>query len=82
MIIIGNTHELKCQTKYYQLTEKGTKNFEIRKNDRNFKVGDYVKLKEVVGEIETGRELEPMQIKYILQGGVYGLDSDYVILQF
>ena len=82
MIIIGNTHELKCQTKFYQLTEKGIKNFEIRKNDRNFKVGDYVSLIEVVGEVETGRKLLNLEIRYIFNGGAYGLDSDYVILQF
>lgn len=39
------THELKLDVKYFDKVKNGTKNFEIRKNDRDFKVGDILILK-------------------------------------
>ena len=38
-------HELKLDTKYFEDIKSGKKNFEIRKNDRNFEVGDILELK-------------------------------------
>lgn len=40
------THELKTYPKYFQETIEGNKPFEIRKNDRDFQVGDVLILKE------------------------------------
>lgn len=74
-------HYLKTETFYYQEQELGHKNFELRKNDRNFQVGDMVVLLEVVNGIPTGRQLLAKEIVYILKGGIYGLDKDYCILQ-
>lgn len=37
-----NTHTLKVFIKYADAIMSGTKTFEIRKNDRNFKVGDKI----------------------------------------
>ncbi|MFP7215891.1 DUF3850 domain-containing protein [Lactococcus garvieae] len=39
------THELKLDIKYFDEVKSGKKNFEIRKNDRDFKVGDILVLK-------------------------------------
>lgn len=39
------THELKLDIKYFDEVKDGNKNFEIRKNDRDFKVGDILELK-------------------------------------
>ena len=75
-------HNLKSETEYYQASEKGIKQFELRKNDRNYQVGDMVYLEEVVNGVYTGRKLYPMQIKYILKGGKYGLEEGYVIIGF
>lgn len=36
------THTLKIQKQYADAVLNGTKTFEIRKNDRNFKVGDKI----------------------------------------
>ncbi|KZN99379.1 DUF3850 domain-containing protein [Pseudobacillus badius] len=36
------THDLKIWPEYFQEVQKGNKNFEIRKKDRNFKVGDTI----------------------------------------
>ncbi len=74
-------HYLKTETQYYQASERGEKYFEIRNNDRNFKVGDMVYLQEVVNGILTGRELPPREIMYILQGGVFGISNNYCIMQ-
>lgn len=39
-------HELKILPEYYKAQVEGKKNFEIRKNDRNYKIGDKLVLKE------------------------------------
>ena len=39
-------HELKCWPKYFPAIWERRKNFEIRKNDRNFAVGDELHLRE------------------------------------
>ena len=74
---------LKTETKYYQASEKEIKTFELRKNDRDFKVGDMIYLKEIVNGIETGRQLPPKEIIYIFMDFdiVDGLKSGYCILQ-
>ena len=40
------THELKIRPKYFKAVVLGDKTFEIRKNDRNFRVGDIIVLHE------------------------------------
>lgn len=37
-------HELKCRPEYFSRIVSGQKTFEVRKNDRNYQVGDYVSL--------------------------------------
>lgn len=39
-------HELKCLPEYFEALASGKKTFEIRKNDRGFKVGDLIALNE------------------------------------
>lgn len=39
------THELKLDVKYFGEVKNGNKCFEIRKNDRDFQVGDVLELK-------------------------------------
>lgn len=60
-------HELKTWPEYYQAVAKGEKNFEIRKNDRNFKVGDTLILKEYdpFRQCYTGASIR-MEVTYIL----------------
>ena len=73
-------HHLKTEQHYYERVESGMKDFELRKNDRDFNAGDYLYLKETIDGVETGRQLSPRRIKYILHGGCYGLAVGYCIL--
>ena len=75
-----NTHELKILPKWFKDVQENKKNFEIRKNDRNFEVGDYLILKEWDLRKFTGRYVI-RQIEYIYKGdGTYGLSEDYCVL--
>ena len=54
------THELKIWPQWFDAVRIGSKTFEIRKNDRNYAVGDKLVLEEFrpgVGEY-TGRKIE------------------------
>lgn len=59
-------HELKTLPIYYQAVEKGLKTFEIRRNDRNYKCGDLLILKEYdKGNGYTGKEIT-VKVLYVL----------------
>lgn len=47
--------ELKIRPEYFIDVQSGKKNFEIRKFDRNFRVGDYLALNEFHEDQYTGR---------------------------
>ena len=74
------THELKILPKWYADVESGKKNFEIRRSDRDFKVGDTLVLREHERGNYTGRQIT-RKIQYIYQGdGTYGLSEDFCLL--
>lgn len=54
-------HEVKLLDKYFDDVASGVKTFEIRKNDRNYEVGDTLVLREILGNemnvIYTGRKI-------------------------
>lgn len=77
-------HELKIWPEYFQAVKAGTKNFELRRNDRDFKVGDIINLKEydATKAEYTGREILNKKIEYILEGDGLVLHKDYCILGF
>lgn len=75
---MSKIHELKILTKYFNAVVDGTKTFELRKDDRDFKVGDLIRLHEFDGEY-TGRN-SLYEITYKLNGGEYGLEKGYCIL--
>lgn len=81
-------HELKVWPEFFDAIMRGDKPFEIRKDDRNFSVGDILLLREYIPEnyygngkpawysnMKTTRE-----ITYILQGGKFGINEGYVVM--
>ncbi len=50
-------HEIKCLPEYFEETVAGRKRFEIRKNDRGYKVGDLLAMNEHDGDKYTGRAI-------------------------
>ena len=76
-------HDLKCLPVYFQAVIDEEKKFEIRKNDRDFRVGDLVTLTECspYDSEPTGRRYD-LYITYIFYGGAYGLDQEYCIFNW
>ena len=62
-------HELKILPEYFQAVAEGRKTFEVRRKDRDFKVGDTVTLREFDGNY-TGNSLT-VKISYILDDPEY-----------
>lgn len=48
-------HSLKIKSEYFEKIISGEKNFEVRKNDRDFRVGDLLALNEYKDLEHTGR---------------------------
>ena len=72
-------HELKIYPKYFDAVLNGSKPFEIRKNDRNFQVGDNVFLREWDNIKYSGRTIFA-EITYVLDDKFIGLTEGYVAL--
>lgn len=70
-------HELKLQQPFFDDVFYNKKEFEVRKNDRNFKVGDRLKLVEFPSDKPR---FVLKDVKYILEGGQYGIENGYVVL--
>lgn len=73
------TYELKILPEYFEAVVTYKKTFEIRKNDRNFHVGDKLILKEWYHGKYTGREVERW-VSYILFDWQAGLKDGYCIM--
>lgn len=69
-------HELKIVEPYFSDVAFGSKNFEIRKNDRDYKIGDLLFLREWDGERYTGAEI-CREITYITD---YEQKPGYVVM--
>ena len=79
---VSVTHKLKILPQYFIPVMLGEKTFELRKNDRNYKVGDTIELCEYENGEYTGR-YERAIVTYVLKDCTeYGLDKDYCILSF
>ena len=83
-------HQLKTDPDVFAAVKRNEKKFEIRLNDRDFKVGDTLALLETkyTGEamhkdlaplVYTNRAVE-VRITHILHGGIYGLAPEWVIM--
>lgn len=74
-------HELKCVLAPFQAKWDGIKDWEFRKNDRDYRKGDFLLEREYDPHTNTysGREITE-EILWILEGGQFGVPSDCVIM--
>ena len=74
-------HELKIKEDYFNAILRGEKTFELRKNDRDYKVGNFIHFIKTDGLEYFGHSRDVYQITYVLKDvPEYGLDKDYCIL--
>lgn len=79
-------HQLKCEENYFKDVCFGKKTFEVRKNDRDFHVGDYLALNELTSHAcndkgekkETGRSTL-VHVHYLIDDPRY-VKEGYVIM--
>jgi hypothetical protein len=74
------THDLKTLSRYYDRVVSGDKSFELRKNDRDFQVGDELHLIEIDDDGEETGAHTVVKVAYILHGPLYGLMAGYCIM--
>ena len=78
------THVLKIRPQYLRDVVSGKKKFEVRKDDRNFQVGDILVLVEFdtaspCPEFNESHSLDCV-VTYKLPGGQFGIESGYCVL--
>lgn len=75
------THSLKCWPVPFAAIIDGTKTHEIRVNDRDFKAGDLLRLKE--WDPETGEytlRIITRRVTYVTNGGQWGLPENLCVM--
>lgn len=72
-------HELKIYPTYFEDVISGKKKFEIRKNDRKFRVGDILILKEWDNIKYSGREARA-EVIYLIDDKFVGIQPGYVVM--
>jgi hypothetical protein len=73
------THTIKILPEYFNPTAAGKKAFELRKNDRNYQVGDTLQMKEWNGENYTGREIQ-CYVTYFINESKFGIAEGFCVL--
>lgn len=74
-----NIHNLKIKEQFAREYFSGVKRWELRKNDRNFKIGDSI-IFEVINEAGEKILEYNRRILYVFDKIEYGLQPGYVIL--
>lgn len=69
-------HQLKIMPEYFRAVQRKQKRFEIRKNDRDYKIGDNLLLQEYSGDRYTGNEISAV-ITYMTD---YAQRKGYVVM--
>lgn len=74
------THKLKILENYALDHLCGLKPWELRKNDRDYKAGDFIEFTAINNDNKPTGLTYTRIIKYVHTGGAYGLDPDYCII--
>ena len=78
------THHLKTQAEAFERVLRGVKKCELRKDDRDFEIGDLLVLKEIATVhdtyTETGRWIRAKVTDIIKDRPYWGLMDGYVIM--
>lgn len=76
-------HYLKTHTEFFELSIKGNKPIEVRKDDRKekYKKGDVLTLMDysVSGKKNSNRQVS-WKVTYVLEGGQFGIEKGYVVM--
>jgi len=76
-----NRHLLKIENQFFQDIAYGNKRFEVRRNDRDFKVGDELVLYSYDRESNSyNGAFVNATITYLMKGGSFGIELGYVVL--
>nr|DAM00133.1 MAG TPA: activating signal cointegrator [Caudoviricetes sp.] len=70
-------HELKIHPKYYNAVNEEIKTFEIRENDRNYKVGDVLILREFTPEKQYTGNYVYVIVRYITD---YAQKENFIVM--
>jgi len=75
-------HSIKCVNPFFEDVLAGKKTFEVRKNDRRYKVGDLLLLHEYNPEREIYMKRRCLvEVTYMIKGSsLYGIRKGYAIL--
>lgn len=78
---LAKTHSLKSWPNFFEKIREGVKTFEIRRDDRDFQIGDLLQLQEydMSRELYSGNFLT-MRISYLLRSPHFGLQDGYVAI--
>ncbi len=74
--MVNITHDLKIWPQFYEAILNGSKNFEVRNNDRGFQKGDHVQLMEFNNKSQTYTDRAPLKFTI---GYVLPIDSERVV---
>jgi hypothetical protein len=72
-------HHLKCWPGPFTDIRTGIKTFEYRLNDRDYKVGDVLILKEWTPCAYTG-ESEKVIVSHAIEGPLFGIPEGYIVM--
>jgi hypothetical protein len=77
----GQCYSLKAWPGYFRAIADGTKTFEARKDDRDFQVGDTLRIQEwkPMTEEYTGAEVI-RRVSYILKGPQFGIEAGWCVM--
>lgn len=76
-------HELKVHPEFWDALKRGQKPFEVRRNDRNYQVGDLIELRLYDPSFGyVAGELVSFFVTYVLKDFDVGLKPGFVVLGF